>query len=125
MSLCRCGSRASAGAISSSLTGTIEGARRICRCMRGPGNFPNTVPESLRGHKPRLYALPLRRSEQASLRGRDKGYGMAANRSVGQPAVSVAEPQLARVADDGCARHNYLNLLLEASGCHSGRDLAD
>jgi hypothetical protein len=50
---------------------------------------------------------------------------MAANRSVGQPAVSVAETQLARVADDGCARHNYLNLLLEASGRHSGRDLAD
>src|SRR4051812_24746495 len=50
---------------------------------------------------------------------------MAANRSVGQPAVSVAETQLARVADDGCARHNYLNLLLEASRRHSGRDLAD
>src|SRR6476661_475565 len=50
---------------------------------------------------------------------------MAANRSVGQHAVSVAETQLARVADEGCARHNYLNSLLEASGRHSGRDLAD
>src|SRR3954447_13705901 len=50
---------------------------------------------------------------------------MAANRSVGQPAVSVAETQLARVAGEGCARHSYLNLLLEASGRHSGRDLAD
>jgi hypothetical protein len=39
--------------------------------------------------------------------------------------VSVAEAQLARVAGDGCARHNYLNALLEASGRHSGRDLAD
>ncbi len=39
--------------------------------------------------------------------------------------VSVAEAQLARVAGEGCARHPYLNALLEASGRHSGRDLAD
>ena len=53
---------------------------------------------------------------------------MAVHRSVGQhgsPAVSVAEAQLARVAGDGCARHSYLSALLEASGRHSGRDLAD
>src|SRR6478672_5005577 len=50
---------------------------------------------------------------------------MAINRAVGQHQVSVAEAQLARVAGEGCARHNYLNLLLEASGRHSGRDLAD
>lgn len=62
---------------------------------------------------------------------------MAINRSVGHPAsnqrrtligsqlVSVAEAQLARVAGEGCARHSYLNSLLEASGRHSGRDLAD
>lgn len=39
--------------------------------------------------------------------------------------VSVAEAQLARVAGEGCARHRHLNALLEASGRHSGRDLAD
>jgi hypothetical protein len=50
---------------------------------------------------------------------------MAINRSVGQPAVSVAEAQLARVAGDGCARHAHLNNLLEATGPHSARDLAD
>jgi hypothetical protein len=50
---------------------------------------------------------------------------MAINRSVGQQAVSVADAQLARVASDGSARHNYLNSLLEASGRQSGRDLAD
>jgi hypothetical protein len=50
---------------------------------------------------------------------------MAVNRSVGQAAVSVAEAQLARVANEGCARHAYLNSLLEASGRHWGRDLAD
>jgi hypothetical protein len=50
---------------------------------------------------------------------------MAVNRSVGQQQVSVAEAQLARVAGEGCARHSYLNSLLEASGRHSGRDLAD
>jgi len=50
---------------------------------------------------------------------------MATNRSVGQRSVSVAEAQLARVAGEGCARHSYLNTLLEASGRHAGRDLAD
>src|SRR6476660_7559345 len=50
---------------------------------------------------------------------------MAINRSVGHQEVSVAEAQLARVASEGCARHPYLNSLLEASGRHSGRDLAD
>lgn len=50
---------------------------------------------------------------------------MATSRSVGQTQVSVAEVQLARVAGDGCARHSYLNNLLEASGRHSGRDIAD
>jgi hypothetical protein len=50
---------------------------------------------------------------------------MAVNRSVGQQQVSVADGQLARIAADGCARHQYLNALLEASGRHSGRDLAD
>src|SRR5438445_5028489 len=51
--------------------------------------------------------------------------GMAINRSVGHQAASVADSQLIRVAGEGCARHNYLNALLEASGRHSGRDLAD
>ena len=50
---------------------------------------------------------------------------MAVNRSVGQHQVSVAEAQLARVAGMGSARHSHLHALLEASGRHSGRDLAD
>ena len=50
---------------------------------------------------------------------------MAINRSVGHQQVSVADAQLARVSGEGSARHNYLNALLEASGRHSGRDLAD
>jgi len=62
---------------------------------------------------------------------------MAINRSVGHQGahksttfagarpINVADAQLARVAGDGSARHNYLNALLEASGRHSGRDLAD
>lgn len=50
---------------------------------------------------------------------------MAINRSVGQPLVSVAEAQLARVAGEGCARHPHLNALLDGAGPHSGRDLAD
>lgn len=43
----------------------------------------------------------------------------------GQQAVSTAQAQLLRIADEGCARHSYLNALLEASGPHAGRDLAD
>jgi len=50
---------------------------------------------------------------------------MALNRSVGRHEASVAETLLARVAGEGCARHPYLNALLEASGRHSGRDIAD
>jgi len=50
---------------------------------------------------------------------------MALNRSVGRQEASVAEIQLARVAGEGCARHPYLSSLLEASGRHSGRDVAD
>ena len=50
---------------------------------------------------------------------------MAINRSVSQQPVSVAEAQLARVAGDGCARHSHVNALLEASGPHAARDLAD
>jgi hypothetical protein len=49
---------------------------------------------------------------------------MAINRSVGRQA-SVAELQLARVADTGCARHAHLAALAEGSGLHAGRDLAD
>src|SRR5947199_8940937 len=50
---------------------------------------------------------------------------MAVNRSVERKPVSVAEAQLARVAGEGCVRHPHLNALLEASGPHSARDLAD
>ena len=50
---------------------------------------------------------------------------MAINRSVGRPAVSVAEAHLERVAVAGCARHRHLTALLEAWGVHSARDLAD
>ena len=50
---------------------------------------------------------------------------MAINRSVGRPAVSVAEAHLARVAADGSARHRHLTSLLESSGANSARDLAD
>jgi len=50
---------------------------------------------------------------------------MANNRSVERAQVSVAETQLARISGDGCARHPYLTTLLETSGPHAGRDLAD
>ena len=49
----------------------------------------------------------------------------AISRSVNHQPVSVAEAQLARVAGDGCARHSHVNALLEASGPHAARDLAD
>ncbi|MEO8546892.1 MAG: hypothetical protein ABI422_00855 [Sphingomicrobium sp.] len=56
---------------------------------------------------------------------------MASSRSVdrspatpGSPA-GVAAAHLARVSDNGCARHPHLHALIEGSGPHSGRDLAD
>ena len=50
---------------------------------------------------------------------------MAINRFVDRKAVSAAEAQLARVAGDGCARHPHLSALIEGSGQHSARDIAD
>ncbi|MEO6432392.1 MAG: hypothetical protein ABIO29_00230 [Sphingomicrobium sp.] len=43
----------------------------------------------------------------------------------GQQAVSTAQAQLVRIAGEGCARHSYLNALLDTAGPHAGRDLAD
>lgn len=50
---------------------------------------------------------------------------MAINRFVDRATVSAAEAQLARVAEDGSARHPHLNSLIEGSGPHAARDLAD
>lgn len=50
---------------------------------------------------------------------------MALNRFVDRQSVSVAEAHLARVAEDGCARHAHLASLIESSGADSARDLAD
>jgi hypothetical protein len=51
---------------------------------------------------------------------------MAINSALSQQqAFSVAQAQLARVAGEGCARHPHIHALLEATGPHSARDLAD
>lgn len=50
---------------------------------------------------------------------------MAINRLVDRKAVSAAEAQLARVGEEGCARHAHLSSLIDASGSHSARDIAD
>ncbi|HEX2803105.1 MAG TPA: hypothetical protein VHN55_03885 [Sphingomicrobium sp.] len=50
---------------------------------------------------------------------------MAINRFVDRKAVSAGEAHLVRVAEDGGARHPYLCSLVEASGPHAPRDLAD
>lgn len=50
---------------------------------------------------------------------------MALNRFVDHRSVSVAEAHLARVAEDGCARHDHLACLIQGSGADSARDLAD
>lgn len=50
---------------------------------------------------------------------------MAINRFVDRKAVSAAEALLARVADSGCARHAHLSALIESSGAHASRDIAD
>ncbi len=55
---------------------------------------------------------------------RSVGHQGAESASAAQP-VSAAQAQLLRVAEDGSARHPHLHALLEASGAHTGRDLAD
>lgn len=50
---------------------------------------------------------------------------MATNRQAERQPVGVAQAQLARVADSGCVRHPHVTALLEASGPHAARDLAD
>jgi hypothetical protein len=55
---------------------------------------------------------------------------MASSRSIdrnpaSQRPADVAEAHLARVGNDGCARHPHLTALIEGSGPHAGRDLAD
>jgi hypothetical protein len=50
---------------------------------------------------------------------------MAVNSFVDRTTVSVAEAHLARVADQGVARHGHLQSLLEGSGRDSARNLAD
>ena len=42
-----------------------------------------------------------------------------------EPGPSVAQAHLARVAAAGCASHPHLLGLVEGSGAHAGRDLAD
>lgn len=50
---------------------------------------------------------------------------MAVNRFVDRSSVSVAEAHLARVAEQGSARHTHLASLLEGSTPQSARNLAD
>lgn len=50
---------------------------------------------------------------------------MAVNRFVDRGSVSAAEVHLARVAEQGCARHHHLEVLLSAFGADSARNLAD
>ena len=50
---------------------------------------------------------------------------MASNRFVERREVSAAEAHIARVAEDGSARHPHLHSLVEASGPHAARDIAD
>jgi hypothetical protein len=50
---------------------------------------------------------------------------MAINRLVDRNAFSTAELHLARVAEDGSARHPHLAFLIESSNHNSPRDIAD
>jgi hypothetical protein len=50
---------------------------------------------------------------------------MAIERFVDRKKVSAAEAQLARVGAEGCARHPHLAALIDGSGQHIARDIAD
>ena len=50
---------------------------------------------------------------------------MASSRSLGREPVSASQAHLDRVTGNGCARHPHLHALVEETGPHAGRDLAD
>jgi hypothetical protein len=50
---------------------------------------------------------------------------MAMTKTVDHSPVSIAEAQLERVAERGCAHHPHVRALLDGVSPHSGRDLAD
>ncbi|HUG45625.1 MAG TPA: hypothetical protein VMK31_03820 [Sphingomicrobium sp.] len=50
---------------------------------------------------------------------------MATNRSYDRAVISAAQAHVARVAEDGTARHPHLLSLIEADGPHASRDIAD
>jgi hypothetical protein len=50
---------------------------------------------------------------------------MATNRHAERQPVSVAQAQLARVAENGCARHPHIAALLDSTDYNAARDLAD
>jgi hypothetical protein len=50
---------------------------------------------------------------------------MATNRSVDRAITGAAQAHIARVAEEGCARHPHLLSLIETSGPHASRDIAD
>ena len=50
---------------------------------------------------------------------------MALNGSADRAPVSVANAQVERVSREGTSRHPHLNALLDSSGPHASRDLAD
>ena len=50
---------------------------------------------------------------------------MAINGFVDRNALSTAEVHLARVAEEGCARHSHLFSLIESTNHNSPRDIAD
>jgi hypothetical protein len=50
---------------------------------------------------------------------------MALNGSADRAPVSVANAQVERVSREGSSRHPHLNVLLDSSGPHASRDLAD
>jgi len=63
----------------------------------------------------------------ASSRSADSKLANPANPDLGGPesTVSIAQAHLARVEAGGCASHKHLLALIEGSGAHAGRDLAD
>jgi hypothetical protein len=63
----------------------------------------------------------------ASSRSADRKLANPANPELGGPGsnASVAQAHLARLDAGGCASHPHLLALVEGSGAHAGRDLAD
>src|SRR3982750_1730784 len=108
MSSSPCGSGAVAGAISSWLIETTESGVRAPVACEDDNARPNRVPESLHRHKPRLYAVAIRRTQEAPGEGPARGVRNG-NKSLRRPALGKRCRDPARARRERGLRSSFLS----------------